>query len=215
MAAPPETLSTPLTQSRRPSNKFMLWLLLGLAVFSVLISTEYPILHDRTGSNHDYFLKLIHDRVLLIPHALAGGFALLSGPLQFSSRFRRKHLQLHRVLGRVYVVAILVAAPMALILTQGSGLEVGTWVQSSMWVICTLAAFLTARNRQIAAHRQWMIRSYAVTFTFVSLRVPDFWPAYVNMSPAKFTLTIIIVTFASVFLPDLYFNWRELTTRQA
>jgi uncharacterized membrane protein len=211
MAAAPEIFPAP-TPSSRFSGKTAFWAVLGLAGLSVLLSTEYPILHDRSGPNHDYFLKLLHDRLLLIPHAAAGTIALLSGPLQFSTRFRRKHLKFHRVLGRVYVGAIFVAAPLTFILTRGSGLEVGTWVQSGAWMICTLAALLTARNRQIAAHRQWMIRSYAVTLTFVSLRVPNFWPAYANMSPANFTLVILIVTFASVFLPDLYFSRRELTT---
>jgi hypothetical protein len=40
-------------------------------------------------------------------------------------------------------------------------------MQAAAWIVCTTAAFITARNRQIAQHRQWMVRSYAVTFTFV------------------------------------------------
>jgi hypothetical protein len=60
-----------------------------------------------------------------------------------------------------------------------------------------------------------MIRSYAVTFTFVTLRFLNFVPAYFNMSPPHFMLTIIIVSFASVFLADIAFSWRELTTSRA
>ena len=60
-----------------------------------------------------------------------------------------------------------------------------------------------------------MIRSYAMTFTFILLRVPNFWPAYFNISNANFTLVDIIVSSAAVFLPTFAFNWRELTTRRA
>ena len=57
-----------------------------------------------------------------------------------------------------------------------------------------------------------MIRSYAMTFTFITLRLLNPWPRYNNMSDQNFVLVIITVTFASVFLPDIFFNWRELTT---
>lgn len=195
-------------------GKHILWIVLGLAALSIIPFTEIPILFDKTGLNVAYRARLFQDRFLLIPHALCGVAALLSGPLQFSTRFRSRHLKFHRVLGLVYVFSVLIAASMALILTQGNGVEIGTYVQAGAWITCTLAAFLTARNRQIVKHRQWMIRSYAVTFTFISVRVLNFWPAYFNMSNPHFTLTIILVTFASVFIPDIAFTWRELTTRR-
>lgn len=216
MAASTPTLSA--SRAAAPSrsySKLILWTILGLAALSIIPFTEFPILRDKTGLNVAYRAKLFHDRFLLFPHALGGAIALLSGPLQFSRRFRSRHLKFHRVLGRVYIFSVLIAATLALILTQGNGLEIGTYVQAGAWITCTLAAFLTARNRQLVQHRQWMIRSYAVTFTFVSLRVLDFWPAYFNLSISSFRLTIIIVTFASVFLPDIAFNWRELTTHRA
>jgi uncharacterized membrane protein len=217
MASSPQTLAAPRTAppTFHWTSKHTLWLILGLAALSTIPFTEFPILRDKAGSNVVYRAQLYHDRFLLFPHALCGTLALLSGPLQFSSRLRRKHLQFHRILGRVYVFSVLIAATLALILTQGSGLEQGTYVQAGAWIICTLAALLTARNRQIAQHRQWMIRSYAVTFTFVSLRVLNVWPSYLQMTTPQLTYTIIVGTFLSVFLPDIAFNWRELTHRRA
>jgi uncharacterized membrane protein len=134
--------------------------------------------------------------------------------MQFSARMRRRYLPLHRVLGRVYVMAVLAAAVTALILTQGSGLEIATYVQAGSWIVCTLAAFLTARNGHIAQHRQWMVRSYAVTFTFISVRLLNFWPAYAQMSESASLLTIVVATFLSLLIPDIALSWRELTTRR-
>jgi hypothetical protein len=188
---------------------------MALAAVSVIFSTEIPILRDIPGINHTYRLQLIADRYLLIPHALGGTIALLSGPLQFSTRLRRKHLQFHRILGRTYVFAVLVAVPCAIAISFHGPLFVGTVVQAGLWFLCTLAAFLTARNRQLVQHRQWMIRSYAMTFTFIMLRVPNFWPPYFNISAPSFNLTIIIVSACAVILPDIAFNWRELTHRRA
>jgi uncharacterized membrane protein len=216
MASSSQPLAAPRSAPSRWTTKHTLWLLLGLTGISVLFSTELPILRDKTGANHDYFLKLIHDRLLLIPHAVCGILATCIGPLQFSSSVRRKHLTLHRILGRVYVGCIFIAAPIAIIISWGSGLIVGTITQAGLWMLCTLMAFLTARNRHIVQHRQWMVRSYAVTFTFISLRVLNFIPAYADLSTPNFNLVIILVTFASAFvIPDIAFHGREITTRRA
>ena len=59
---------------------------------------------------HAYRLQVIADRHLLIPHTLCGVFALLAGPMQFSSRFRQRHLKFHRVLGRIYVISVFIGA---------------------------------------------------------------------------------------------------------
>ena len=128
MASATTSLVTP--KPTRRYSKRILWTLLGLVTLSVIPFTELPILHDTSGVNLAYRAQLWHDRYLLAPHALCGIIALLSGPLQFSARIRRKYLQFHRVLGRVYVVSVLVAAVIALILTQGSGLEIATYVQA-------------------------------------------------------------------------------------
>jgi uncharacterized membrane protein len=200
---------------RRSTAKVWLWALMAVATLSLIPFTELPILRDKTGINVAYRAQLWHDRFLLAPHAICGILALLIGPAQFSTRLRQRYLKLHRVLGRVYVFAVLIAAVIAMILTQGSGLEIATYVQGGAWIVCTVVAFLTARNRHILAHKQWMVRSYAVTFTFISTRVLNFWPAYAQISVATNLLVIILVTFLSVFLPDIAFNWRELTTRRA
>jgi hypothetical protein len=82
-------------------------------------------------------------------------------------------------------------------------------------MVCTTAAFLTARNRQISVHRQWMARSYAVTFTFVSSRVLNLVPAYwSHLGDVLSAVGVIAFTLASLLIVDLGLNWHELTTRR-
>src|SRR5262245_13865898 len=50
----------------------------------------------------------------LLIHGLAGAAALLVGPLQFSTSLRQRYLQAHRLVGRCYVGAVIVAAPTAI-----------------------------------------------------------------------------------------------------
>ena len=216
MAAPttalPPARSTP---ARRFTSKHKLWLFMGLATLFVFITTELFLAFDYP-LYHPYRLQLIQDRALLIPHAIAGTLAFIAGPLQFSSRLRARYLKFHRILGRVYVFSVFTAATLAFILELHSrGDFPGVIVQISLWILCTLVAFITARNRQIAVHRQWMIRSYAITFTFIANRVLNLWPRFFNLTPNQFAWWDAYVCILMLVGCDLAFNHRELTHRRA
>jgi uncharacterized membrane protein len=198
----------------RSRFKTVLWISLGLTVLFVFITSELLLVTDYP-MYHAYRLQVIADRQLLIPHTLSGMIALLAGPLQFSSRFRQRYLAFHRVLGRVYAIAVFIGSFTGIALAAGRPGLPGTSMQAAAWMVCTTAAFITARNRQIVQHRQWMARSYAVTFTFVSSRVLNLWPRYWSHLGDSFSAVgVIAFTLASLLLVDLGLNWRELTTRR-
>jgi len=207
------TLLAPSTGRSR--FKTVLWISLGLTVLFVFITSEVLLVTDYP-MYHAYRLQVIADRHLLIPHTLGGVIALLAGPVQFSSRFRRRHLNFHRVLGRIYVISVFVGALTGIALASGRPGLPGTSMQAAAWIVCTTAAFITARNRQIVQHRQWMIRSYAVTFTFVSSRVLNLWPRYwSHLGDTLSAVGVIAFTLVSLLAVDLGLNWRELTTRRS
>lgn len=182
---------------------------------SVILYSEIPLLRQ---AKERAYLKTIP--WLIIPHVLCGVTAFVSGPLQFSNRLRRRYPKFHRILGRIYVSSVFIAAPLAVIMSNHRhdphaihfvGANI---VQAGTWIVTTAAAFLTARNRHIQQHREWMIRSYAVTFTFVGTRVLQPIPAWNRHSEAGFAMEIIVITFMAVLIPDIAFHWRELTTRR-
>jgi uncharacterized membrane protein len=199
--------------SRRSRFKAALWIFLGLVTLFVFITSEVLLVTDYP-MYHAYRLQVIGDRHLLIPHTLAGILALVIGPINFSSRIRERHRKLHRVLGRVYVIAVFVGAFTGIALASGRPGLPGTSMQAAAWIVCTTAAFITARNRQIVQHWQWMARSYAVTFTFVSSRVLNLWPRYwSHLGDSLSAVGVIAFTLASLLIVELGLNWRELTTR--
>ena len=201
--------------SVRSTFRTVLWISLGLTTLFVVISSEVLLVTDYP-MYHAYRLQVIADRHLLIPHALSGVIALLAGPIQFSSRLRQRYLKVHRVLGRIYVICVLVGASTGIALAWGRPGLPGTSMQAAAWIVCTTAALITARNRQIAQHRQWMARSYAVTFTFVSSRVLNLWPRYwSHLGDTLAAVGVIAFTLVSLLVVDLGLNWRELTTRRA
>jgi uncharacterized membrane protein len=206
------TLPTP--SAGRSTFTIALWIFLGITTLFVFITSEVFLFIDYP-MYHAYRLQVIADRGLLIPHALSGTVALLAGPLQFSSRLRQRHLKIHRVIGRTYFVSVIIGSFTGIALAAGRPGLPGTSMQAAAWIVCTTAAVIAARNRQIAVHRQWMARSYAVTFTFVSTRVLNLVPAYwSHLGDVLSAVGVIAFTLASIVLVDLGLNWSELTTRR-
>jgi uncharacterized membrane protein len=100
--------------------------------------------------------------------------ALAIGPWQLNRRFRNGGLKRHRVLGRIYMLAVLVGGVggLALARTSQEGVvtHVGFGLLAVVWLFCTIQGYRTIRARQEQAHRAWMIRSFALTFAAVTLR---------------------------------------------
>ena len=209
---PTSALLTPKAVTSR--FKVFVWVSLGLITLFVFITSELLLITDYP-MYHAYRLQVIADRHLLIPHTLAGTFALLIGPINFSSRIRGRHLKLHRALGKIYVISVFIGAVTGVALASGRPGFPGTSMQAAAWVVCTTAAFITARNRHLVQHRQWMARSYAVTFTFVSSRVLNLVPAYwSHLGDSLSAVGVIAFTLASLLIVEIGLSWRELTTRR-
>ncbi|HEY9136875.1 MAG TPA: DUF2306 domain-containing protein [Terriglobus sp.] len=209
---PASTLPARSSTSSRP--KILLWGALGLITLFVIITSEVFLFFDYP-MYHAYRLQVIADRGFLIPHTLSGIAALVIGPLQFSSRFRMRHLKWHRILGRIYVISVFVGSFTGIALASGRPGFPGTCMQATAWMVCTTAAFITARNHHITVHRQWMARSYAVTFTFISSRVLNLWPRYwSHLGDVLSAVGVIAFTLVSLLIVDLGFNWHELTYKR-
>jgi uncharacterized membrane protein len=116
-------------------------------------------------------------RAWLVPHIAGGLLAILIGPLQFWPKMRRDYLQAHRIAGRVYVVTVLGGACAALGLAAtsnvGAAYAAGLSGLAVAWLTTTGMAFLAIRRKNLLQHKQWMVRSYVVTFAFVTFRLAD------------------------------------------
>ncbi|MFN0131798.1 MAG: DUF2306 domain-containing protein [Phycisphaerales bacterium] len=128
------------------------------------------------GSPGPHFYGLLRDHWLRFAgHFVFGPIALLVGPTQFLSGLRSRRPRLHRALGYVYVVSVLISGTAALALSAGSfgGLttHVAFGMLAVMWVGATVKAVLAARARRFEEHRRWMVRSFALTLSAVTLRL--------------------------------------------
>jgi hypothetical protein len=111
----------------------------------------------------------------IIVHAGAASTALLIGGGQCSAGSRQRWPGRHRACGWVYVASCLVGGVSGVVLSAGvsSGAmtAAGFGMLGTLWVYVTVQGVLKACTRNFLQHRIWMIRSNALTFAAVTLRV--------------------------------------------
>jgi hypothetical protein len=155
---------------------------LGMAVYSwrfVVVNPEvlYPgALAEGPQPSDVHFFGLLKDHWLrFASHFVFGPLALAVGPFQFLTGLRLRRPRLHRALGYVYCGSILIAGVGSLMLAPSSfgGLttHLGFGTLGFLWLVATAIALWHARSRRFAEHQRWMLRSFALTFGAVTLRL--------------------------------------------
>ena len=109
-------------------------------------------------------------------HILASPLVLLSGLILFVERIRMRHAKLHRYLGRIHVLTILVCVvPSGMVMSADSfaGWRAGLsfFVLSVLTGMCGVLGALQACRRRFDSHRRWMVRCYVLLCSAVVLRV--------------------------------------------
>lgn len=159
-------------QPRRQS-RFQLWLVAVLSVLVALVSYRFLAL-DTKLAFPDMVQHLENRQVFFMMHIAAAPVALAVGALQFFPRIGANK-PLHRWLGRIYGLAIAISGVGGVLLALNSegGLssQLGFGLLSLLWMAITGRAIYLAIKRKIGLHRRWIIRSFALTFAGVTLRL--------------------------------------------
>jgi uncharacterized membrane protein len=108
-------------------------------------------------------------------HIVAGGIAIITGPFQFWRGLRDRHRALHRWIGRIALTAIAIAGVGGLVIAPFSQAGfVGFFGFGSLavlWLVTGWKAYAAIRRRDVASHRAWMMRNFALTYAAVTLRL--------------------------------------------
>lgn len=180
-----------------------LWIL--FATFALLVGL-YPMIYfliDRKfGLLNSKSVELLSNtfwNIGFYTHIIFGGIALLIGWTQFSPKMRNRRMALHRKLGKVYVVAVLLSAFAGIYI---GFFATGGWISSAgficlgiIWFYTTLKAYLHIKEGEVEKHQKMMIYSYAACFAAVTLRI---WLPI---------LTIIYGDFSKAYLVVAWLCW--------
>jgi len=160
-----------------PLTRLAWWLLLGTCLLyggfaHCVVAVEVAALSGLEWTQSSRTLS-----PLFIVHALAGGLALIVGPLQVNPRLRLRHPARHRAAGRIYVIGACVcglsALPVALTFSDGLPARVAFALLTALWVASTLAGVSAIMRGDTLRHREWMLRSFALCLFFVTFSVWD------------------------------------------
>ncbi len=192
----PQALSAPAQPQSWISN-LLWWLMLLSSAGVVVYGTRYFLALPPDAHFARYIVPLrLH---------IAGGIgALLAGPWQFSQKLRARALNLHRWLGRFYLLEVALGSiagfAMAMVSEQGLPTHLGFGILAALWFFTGLQAYRMVRKGNIVAHREWMIRNFALTLAAVTLRVQ--MPFMMVVLHWPFARTYIIVSWLC-WVPNL------------
>lgn len=151
------------------------WTFLCLTAVGISISsmTWFAATPDPDGVS---VLAQFRDRpIWFLMHVGGGATALLLGPWQFLSVIRQKMPIFHRILGSWYILSVLIGGTGGLYIAfyadAGIVAQLGFGSLAVAWFWTTGMAVNNIGRRNFEVHREWMIRSYALTFAAVTLRI--------------------------------------------
>ena len=152
-----------------------------LAFFAIVIGL-YPLLYSMMGdsdgllgSKSAALLANTWWNIGFYTHIIFGGLAMLTGWSQFSAKLRKAKPALHRNLGKLYIISVLLSGLAAFSIgpfaTTGWIAAVGFMSLAIIWLFTTMQAYVTVKKGQYLLHEKMMVYSYAACFAAVTLRI--------------------------------------------
>jgi len=196
---------------RSSISRFSTWaswaVIAGIALYFYL--TTIPNYFHYDPAHYIYYWP---KRWWLIAHVGGGTVALALGPFQFSNTLRKRYVQAHRWMGRVYLTGILVGsiggAYMGLMVSPLKAFGWSLEFLALAWFVTALMAFIAVKRRQFVLHREWMIRSYVVTFAFVLFRIGTRNHVFGSLGPEMSVVMLAwVVTAGPLLFTDVVLRW--------
>jgi uncharacterized membrane protein len=159
--------------TRTRSSTWIAVILSGAAMLAgwFIVRSALPYFNVSPDQYGPYFWSR---RWWLVLHIAGGVIALTVGIVQLWLGLTNRVARLHRALGRLYVGVIVAGSIagfyLALTISGNPPYAAGLFTLCVAWVVTTSMAVLAIRRRDVIQHREWMMRSFTVTFAFVTFR---------------------------------------------
>lgn len=188
------------TAHRRPAGRLGVTvtvlgvlILIVLVYFGLRLSVDVPNLAASTVPEDPYERRYVEHPWRAYLHIVPGVIYLLGAPLQLSRRFRTRHYDVHRRVGRILLGAALLSGVFAFVFgvpfAFGGFWQAAATVVFGVWfLVCLLLGFRAIRRDDPAQHRRWMVRAFAMGVGVGTIRVwiGVFWGLGLLSAPAAF-----------------------------
>jgi hypothetical protein len=154
---------------------------------------------------------------LVYLHMLGGTLMLACGAINLYIGATRRQFRYHRLVGRVYLAGGTCAALLALFITLGpnhksdasvifTNLSTSLAALATAWLVAAGMAYRAVRNRRYDSHRDWMIRSYVLAWSFVFCRIVSRVPAVAELGDGQAFIWLSWI--GPVLLCEVALQWR-------
>lgn len=194
--------------------------LLILYASYLLILLSLPYIHFEAGVEFLSTKQLIYHikiwRASFYIHVFTSPFVIVAGLFQFNRYILRKRKKLHRIMGYIYIIdVLLISGPAAFVMSMyangGRITQVSFVTLSILWMLFTYLAYTSIKKGNSTKHVKWMIRSYALTLSAVTLRFYSYWFGYfkVDLPPQEtYTILAYISWIPNLIIAELMIYWK-------
>jgi uncharacterized membrane protein len=143
---------------------------------------------------------------LTLVHIVPAALFIMLVPLQFVPSIRSRHLNLHRRMGRILLLCGLLVGLSALVMSYrmsigGANETAATALYATLFLVCLVKAYWHIRRKQIAQHREWMIRMFGVGLGVATTRpIVGMFFAFRKLRPHEFFGIAFWLGFTITFL---------------
>jgi uncharacterized membrane protein len=158
---------------------------------------------------------LFHNQIWVATHMAGGTLILLLGPIQFWNWFRDTYRHVHRLLGKIYLAGAALAGLSALgisLISTCLPCRISLFLLAAFMLLSSAFAWITIKQHNITAHRQFMIRSYVCALAFVTVRIDSIFPLdflFSNIEEPTFRRTVheYFFSFVPLIIAEILMTW--------
>jgi uncharacterized membrane protein len=188
---------------------FISWaIIIGLSVYFFIENVFVYVTgyQSKTYINNPFWVGL---------HLIGGTLALFCGPIQFSKWLRSKYIRFHRLAGKIYILGSFIAGLSALRLSLISSCRpcrVSLFLLAVLVITTTFSAWWAVKNRNITAHKRFMVRSYICILSFVAVRISGLIPLdflFGQIEDPTFNRTVneYFFSFVPLICGEIFMTW--------
>lgn len=185
----------------------------GLALLLLALATTVPIwllvvlpvLSGAKAHAHEAHFATV------FAHAVGGTAMLFLGAAALYIGWTRRFFRLHKWVGGAFLIGVALGAGAGLYLSALNphplaGVNVATGALALTTLAFAAMAWRAARNKRFDSHREWMIRTYVLAWTFVFCRMVMRIPGIAD-DPAAIAPIIWSTWIAPVLLCEIALQW--------
>lgn len=192
------------TQTGGIGSKVTLAFVFVCAAFTTIAVSRYLTLNPDVYFEEQRQTYLDHP-IGILSHIVGGMIAMAIGPFQFIAALRMRKPTVHRWLGRAYIAGCAMGGIgglyMAFYAYGGLPAQLGFGMLAVAWLTCAAMAVVRIRARNIAAHREWVLRSYALTLAAFTLRF------YLGLHGGLLDAEVIQTPFVEMYAAVAWICW--------